>query len=44
MSSDVMKVGAKVLVAGVLPRFEFERIRVELLREGNGPEAIGEKD
>jgi hypothetical protein len=39
-----MKVGANVLVAGVLPRCEFERVRVELLREGSGPEARGEKD
>ena len=39
-----MNEGAKVPVKGVLPRFEFDRIRVESLRVGAGPVGIGEKD
>jgi hypothetical protein len=39
-----MKVGAKVPVAGVLLRCEFERIRVELFLDGKGPDVKGEKD
>lgn len=44
ISSDVIKVGAKVPVAGVLLRCELDRIRVEPLRDGAGPDVSGEKD